>query len=122
MFDFLDITHPMHEYPFQGEYLGEVKENPAIFKYDIVDRKSKQFAKLFGNMQANDYSSVTIQTDDDLEVQIGDYMRLQDTKTYQVQAVAQDFSTGNKEVYRFLKDAPHCDFFFTLVEVENIWQ
>lgn len=121
MFDYLDILHPMSEYPFQGEFLVD-KENPAVFRYDIVDRKSKQFAKLFANMQANDFSSVTIVTDDDLGANIGDYMRLQDNKMYQIQAVAQDFSTGNKEVYRFLKDAPHCDFYITLVEVQDIWQ
>ena len=77
MFDYLDILHPMSEYPFQGEFLVD-KENPAVFRYDIVDRKSKQFAKLFANMQANDFSSVTIVTDDDLGANIGDYMRLQD--------------------------------------------
>lgn len=122
MYDYLDIVHPQQEYPFQGLYLGARRELQTPFAYDIVERKSKAFQKLFANMQANDFSSIAIQTDDDLHASVGDFIRLQDEKLYQIQSVAQDFSTGNKQVYRILKDAPHCDFFYSLVEIQDIWQ
>lgn len=125
MFDLLDLLLGRYEYVFTGTHFSgrpaSKDSEGAVFDYEMVDPTEWHYQKLFGNILNNDGATTTIRSNDDMGWKIGHYVALQDDRLYKIVNALKDYQSANKEVFRFLKDAPQIDFVVRLVEVDNPW-
>lgn len=125
MFDALDLLHGRVNYVFTGSHYPTQPNTPddehADFDYEYVDPTEWHYQKLFGNILNNDGATTTIKTNDDMSRKVDQYVALQDNKLYKVVSVMKDYQSANREVFRFLKDAPQIDFVVRLIEEHDGW-
>ena len=126
MFDLLDILHGRQKFVFTGSYYSilpnALEDEHALFDYEHIDPAEWHYQKLLGNVINSDGATTTIKSNDDMNWKIDKYVVLQDMKLYKIVNIMKEYTSSNKEVFRFLKDAPEINYVIRLQEMDNPWE
>ena len=123
--DLLDILRLKDTEYLTGTYYARQPFTPEddgiAFTYEMVDPKSKTYAKLINNLE--EPSSVTaIRTDDDCGFEINGYVATQGGDLWIVQEVLKNVQNDNtKEALRLLTETVQTEYVIRLLKVENPW-
>ena len=120
--DLLDILNGHAEEVFSGTYFSKLPQSDKtdeagiLFDYEHVDPTSWSYRRMFGNM-VNDAATTAIKSCDPIDWKVGGYMRLQDGRTYTIEALQRDYTT--RQAFRYLDKVAGTDTVMRLTEVED---